>query len=345
MKREELVFERPDSLAARQPAEERGIQRDEVRLLVSSPNGHQHSQFYHLADFLKPNDLLVINRSATIAASLPAKASLGDFTLNLSTNYGRNLWLAEPRWSASRPGPLPLHSGDRIVVEDISGHLIMQFPGLDRLWFIQFEDCLDTAIKSVGKAIRYAYASDTFSLDNYQTYFAQIPGSAEMPSAAYPFTARVVQSVIDKGIEIADITLHTGVSSLEVEVDEVEQHPLYPEPFEIPASTANSVNAAIRQNRRIIAVGTTVVRALESAWNGKTVQAISGFTRRYIQPAHGVNVVDGLITGLHDPVTSHLAMLYAIAGQKLIREAYQEAVKHNYLWHEFGDSHLILARE
>jgi S-adenosylmethionine:tRNA ribosyltransferase-isomerase len=146
-------------------------------------------------------------------------------------------------------------------------------------------------------------------------------------------------------VQIADITLHTGVSSLEVEVDEVEDHPLYPEPFHIPDDTAALVNVAHDEGRRVIAVGTTVVRALESAWDGDKVQPAAGFTRLYIQPAKGVHVVDGLITGLHDPVTSHLAMLYAIAGQKLVREAYAEAVREGYLWHEFGDSHLILTTE
>jgi S-adenosylmethionine:tRNA ribosyltransferase-isomerase len=345
MKRAELLFERPDSLVARQPAEARGIQRDELRLLVSTASGHSHSQFYKLANFLKSGDILVINRSATLAASMPAKASFGRFTLNLSTDYGRGLWLAEPRWSSQKPGPLPLRSGDKITVADISGQLVMQFPGLDRLWFIQFEVSLEETISRVGEPIRYAYVNESFSLDNYQTIFAKIPGSAEMPSAAYPFTERVVDSLIKRAVQIVDITLHTGVSSLELEVDDVEKHPLYPEPFAIPTKTTEIVNSAIKEDRRIIAVGTTVVRALESAWDGEALQALSGFTRRYIYPAQGVNVVDGLITGLHDPVTSHLAMLYAIADQSLIRNAYTEAVKEGYLWHEFGDSHLILARE
>lgn len=345
MKRSELFFERPDSLAATMPAEERGVERDAVRLLVSTPSGHRHAHFYDLPGFLRAGDLLVVNRSATLPASLPATGRVGAFTLNLSTNYGRGVWLAEPRWSPAKQGPLPLAAGDEIRVAGVRGRLLRQFPGLPRLWFVQFESELDSAMATVGEPIHYAYLEGHYPVSAYQTIFATRPGSAEMPSAGYPFTPDVMDALERRGVQIADITLHTGVSSLEVEVDEVEKHPLYPEPVEVPAATATAVNAAKAEGQRIIAVGTTVVRALETAWDGAQLQPVKGFTRLYVQPATGVHVVDGLITGLHDPVTSHLAMLYAIAGKDLIKSAYAEAVRAGYLWHEFGDSHLILARE
>jgi S-adenosylmethionine:tRNA ribosyltransferase-isomerase len=298
-----------------------------------------------LPEYFRPGDLLVINRSATLPASLPASGTIGAFTLNLSTNYGRGVWLAEPRWSPAEPGPLPLSAGDDITVAGVRGRLIAQFPGLNRLWFVQFERELDSAMAAVGVPIRYAYVDGIYPLASYQTIFATQPGSAEMPSAGYPFTERVMAGLEQRGVQIADITLHTGVSSLEVEVEDIENHPLYPEPVIVSAATAAAVNAAKAGDRRIIAVGTTVVRALETAWDGAQLQPMEGFTRLYIQPAKGVHVVDGLITGLHDPVTSHLAMLYAIAGREIIQSAYAEAVREGYLWHEFGDSHLILARE
>jgi S-adenosylmethionine:tRNA ribosyltransferase-isomerase len=269
----------------------------------------------------------------------------GTFVLNLSTTYGNGLWLAEPRWSASRPGPLPLERGERIEVAGLGGRLVSPYPAIPDLWFVHVEGDVRRAMAQFGEPIHYGYIKEAYPLEFYQTIFATTPGSAEMPSAGYPFTRRVVESVRAKGIEIAGITLHTGVSSQEVEVDEVEEHPLYPEPFFVPGTTAKAVNAARRDGRRVIAVGTTVVRALEAAWNGEQVRAASGFTRLYVHPKRGVHTVDGLITGLHDPVTSHLAMLYAIAGQEAIRSAYAEAVKEGYLWHEFGDSHLILVNE
>ena len=345
MKREALMFERPAALAATQPSEARGIVRDEVRLLVSSPAGHQHAVFRDLATYLRPGDLLVINRSGTLPASLPAQSHIGDFTLNLSTNYGNGTWLVEPRWSPAEPGPLPLQSGDVICVDNVPGRVIAAFPGLPRLWFIQFASELDNAMAHIGQPIRYGYLDGNCPLATYQTIFATQPGSAEMPSASYPFTERVIERLRDKGVQMADVTLHTGVSSLEVEVDNIENHPLYPEPFEIPGATAAAINATRAENRRIIAVGTTVIRALESAYENGSIKAMKGFTRLYIRPSRGLYVVDGLITGLHDPITSHLAMLYTLAGEKVIKDAYAEAVAAGYLWHEFGDSHLILARD
>ncbi len=343
--RTDLMFKRPDTHAATMPAEARGLSRDGVRLMVSSPSGHRHTHFYDLASFLRAGDVLVVNRSATLPASLAAAGRPGHFTLNLSTRYGHGLWLAEPRWSPGQQGPLPLAAGESINVAGVGGRLIAPFPGLPRLWFVQFDSELDSIMAYAGQPIRYGYAADTFPLENYQTLFATQPGSAEMPSAAYPFTQQVLDSLIARGVQVHDITLHTGVSSLEVEVDDAAEHPMYPEPFAIRSATAKAVNAARDEGRRVIAVGTTVVRALESAWDGEMVQARSGFTRLYIRAACDIHVIDGLITGLHDPVTSHLAMLYAIAGQDRIRAAYAEAIREGYLWHEFGDSHLILRRD
>jgi S-adenosylmethionine:tRNA ribosyltransferase-isomerase len=196
---------------------------------------------------------------------------------------------------------------------------------------------------ALGQPIRYGYVERDYPLSAYQTIFAAVPGSAEMPSAGRPFSRRVLKSLRQKGVQITGLVLHTGVSSLEIETDTVEDHVLYAEPFRVPQHTADAVNSARLEGRRVIAVGTTVVRALESAWQADGVQPRCGFTRAYIHPGRRVQSVDGLISGLHDPLASHLAMLYAVAGQALIRSSYAEAVRHQYLWHEFGDSHLILS--
>ncbi len=342
MKRAELIFARPLELQATAPAEARGVSRDTARLMVSSGQTHEHVQFHDIARFFNPGDLLVVNDSATLPASLPASGAPGEFIVNFATDFGGGTWLVEPRWSTSQPGQLPLSAGEEIAVAGMNTRLIATYPGLPRLWFAQVDGAVRAAMNRVGAPIRYGYVHEAYPLSTYQTVFAQHPGSAEMPSAAYPFTERVVSDLRARGVQIAAITLHTGVSSLEVESEIVEEHPLYPEPFTVSAAAAAAVNAARREGRRIVATGTTVVRALESAWNGHEVAPRHGFTRLYIHPQRGVHVIDGLITGLHDPVTSHLAMLYTIAGQDLIRSAYEEAVKEGYLWHEFGDSHLIL---
>lgn len=346
MKRPDLDFERPPELAAVAPPEARGLARDEVRLLVTTPQGHTHARFRDLPHFLRSGDLLVVNDSATLPASLPARGEVGPFTLNLSTHYGDGLWLAEPRWRPDLPGPLPLESGDSFQAGDLPARFVALYPGLPRLWFVQVDGDLGRTLRCQGQPIRYGYVPQSYPLEMYQTIFSATPGSAEMPSAARPFTWEVVAILRRQGVQIASITLHTGVSSLDIEADDIEEQPLYPEPFRVPSATAHAISQTRQQGGRIIAVGTTVARAVESAWcgNGEEVRPVQGFTRLYIHPGRGVNVVDGLLTGLHEPVTTHLAILYALIGQEATREAYREAVWNGYLWHEFGDSHLIMTR-
>ena len=339
-----LLFERPEHLQATVPPETRATPRDGVRLLVTTPDGNVHARFNDLHEFLEAGDLLVVNESATIPASLLAEGSLGRFVLNLSTNYGDGLWLAEPRWSSSKPGPLPLKEGELVWMPGLIGRLVSKYPGLERLWFVQIHGDVGAVLDAHGSPIRYGYVDQNYPLEAYQTVFARVPGSAEMPSGGRPFSQDVIDSVREKGVRIASVVLHTGVSSLEVDSEVLEDQVMYPEPYVVPPATAKAVNDAKREGRRVIAIGTTVVRALESAWDGRRVQPGSGFTRLYIHPDRGLYVVDGLLTGFHDPMASHPAMLYALAGEEMVREAYTEAVQHGYLWHEFGDVNLILPR-
>jgi S-adenosylmethionine:tRNA ribosyltransferase-isomerase len=346
MKRAELDFDRPRALQAGGPPERRGLERDEVRLLVSTDRGHDHARFRDLPRFLAPGTLLVVNTSATLPASLPARhPHLGPLVVNVSTDYGGGLYLVEPRKSAAEPGALCLEAGDTLQIADLPARLVAPHPGLPRLWFLRVESGLRRAMERVGAPIRYGYLDPPYPpLAAYQTLFAQTPGSAEMPSAGRPFTPRVLDALRAKGIDLASLTLHAGVSSHELEADDIEEQTLYAEPFEVPQPTADAVTAARREGRPVIAAGTTVVRALESAWDGEQVRAAAGFTRLLIHPGRPVRTVDGLITGLHDPLASHLAMLYAIAPKELVRAGYEEAVREGYLWHEFGDSHLLLPR-
>lgn len=358
MKLAELDFPRPESLQATEPAEFRSGSRD-TRLLVSTQKetgrGHHHSRFANLANFLDAGDLLVANRSATLPASLSAEGSVGPFILNLSTRYSARtsdanhdaeVWLAEPRWRYDRPGPLPLKTGERFRVANLDTTLLRPHPEMPRLWFVRLEGNVSAAMERFGKPIRYGYVEKPYPLSAYQTVFADTPdtttGSAEMPSAARPFSESVLACLADKGVGLEKITLHTGVSSLEMTEDNIENHTLFAEPFEVTQEVADAVNDTRARGQRVVAVGTTVVRALESAWDGGRVRAARGFTRHYVHPGRGVDAVDALLSGFHDPKASHLVMLYALAGKDLIREAYAEAVKGGYLWHEFGDSHLIL---
>jgi len=342
MKREALAFERPQELYASRPPEMRGEGRDDVRLLVSLPGGQTHARFLDLPKFLEPGDLLVVNESATLPAALEASGRLGPFLLDLCTRFHDGLWLAEPRWDTARQGPLPLREGETVRVGETRVRFLAPFPGIPRLWFVSSDRPLSAEVAARGRAIRYGYVTEPFPMDVYQTLFSQVPGSAEMPSAARPITNRVREALERRGVRFASVMLHTGVSSLEIEASEVGAQALYPEPFAVPQATARLVAETREAGGGAIAVGTTVVRALESAWTGAGLRAAGGFTRVFVHPGTGVHAVDGLLTGLHDPVTSHLAMLCALAGRELVFDAYREAIEKRYLWHEFGDSHLIL---
>ena len=340
MNRSELLFDRPTELFASAPPEMRGHDRDDVRLIVSTPEGDTHHAFTELPWLLDPGDLLVVNESATLPASLPATSRLGEIRLNLSTRFTDDLWLAEPRWSPSRPGPLPLNMNETLQIGEARAVLLQQYPGIPRLWFVRFDTPASILMAKRGEPIHYSYAP-AYPMSDYQTLFSRFPGSVEMPSAARPITPHVRDTLRERGIGIVGVILHTGVSSLEIEDNTVEHQALYPEVFKVPEATANAVNATHSRGGRVIAVGTTVVRALETAWTPKGVRACSGATGLYIHPGTSVHVIDGLLTGLHDPITSHLAMLSAIAGLARVKRAYTEAIRNRYLWHEFGDSHLL----
>ena len=344
MKRQELAFEQPRELFASTPVEmEHGV-RDAVRLLVTTPTGHRHAAFSDLPTFLSTGDLLVANESATLAASLDAHGPSGTYTLDLSTRYADGLWLAEPRWDPAHPGPMPIEAGEEARVGDATVRYVAPYPGIPRLWFITSDRPLEPILERAGTPIQYGYVPKIWPLDAYQSLFSLIPGSAEMPSAARPITPKIRKALEAAGIQFASVLLHSGVSSLEIETDTVEQQAVYPEPFRVSPSTADLVNRTREGGHRVIAIGTTVVRALESAWTPDGVRPRQGFTRLFVHPGNPVRSVDGLLTGFHDPVTSHLAMLAALIGLPRVMEAYREAIANGYRWHEFGDSHLILRK-
>lgn len=325
---------------ATSPPEARGLQRDEVALLVSDAHGHRHAGFRDLPEFLRPGDLLVVNDSATLPASLRAEAPFGAMTLNLATHVGADLWLSEPRWSADRPGPVPIAPGDTLDVAGVRALAVAPYPGQPRLWYVRLDG--HAAMARAGRPIRYGYVPGEYPLRAYQTVFADVPGSAEMPSAARPFSARVLGRLHRAGVLVAAITLHTGVSSLEHDPETLHHTAMPPEPFHVPRFTARAVRHVRARGGRVIAVGTTVVRALESAFDGLEVRPGGGSSRRVLRPGQAPRVVDGLLTGLHEPRSSHLALLTSLAGEALVRDAYHAAYAGSYLWHEFGDVHLLL---
>jgi S-adenosylmethionine:tRNA ribosyltransferase-isomerase len=355
------TFTLPPHLEASEPPEVRGLRRDDVRLLVSRIDSDEiaHSRFSQLGAWLSPGDLLVVNTSGTLNAALSARTAGGDrFELHLSTQLPGNFWVVEVR----RPGPIAslpdrhtragtifdLDGGGQIVVLG-PYPLVTAFDAPSRLWIaaLQLPEPVLSYLERFGSPIHYSYVPRPWPESMYQTVFATEPGSAEMPSAGRPFTPELVTRLVSKGIQIAPLLLHTGVSSLE------DHEPPYEEYFRVPAETASRVNAARQEGHRVIAVGTTVVRALETVTDRRGVTSPGeGWTDLVITPQRPLRVVNAMITGLHEPRATHLAMIeqaIAAAGgdhtSAHLDRAYREAQQVGYLWHEFGDSHLIIGSE
>ncbi len=346
-----LNFTLSSTLEAGEPPEARGLERDEVRLMVSyiSTNQVVHTRFRQIGDFLEPGDVLVINTSGTLNAALPATRSDGtQLELHLSTHLPTNRWVVEMRayqdnrekttkpFYTIHPGEsfeLPAGASVTFHTPYAPGHVA------SRLWVATLNlpypvhDYLDQH----GFPIRYSYVKEGWPLSYYQTVYATEKGSAEMPSAGRAFTSELLTRLIARGIHIAPLILHTGVASIE------HKEPVYEEYYRVEESTARLVNAAHLAHQRVIAVGTTVVRALETVTDSSGVTHHGeGWTDILITPQRGIRAVNGMLTGLHEPLSTHLAMLETLTGRTHLEITYREALKEGYLWHEFGDLHLIL---
>ncbi|MFF3440786.1 S-adenosylmethionine:tRNA ribosyltransferase-isomerase [Streptosporangium sp. NPDC002721] len=336
-------FVLPYELEAHEPPEARGLARDGVRLLVSDRSTGEvgHHAFAELPGLLGPGDLLVVNNSGT----LPAAVRLDRLAVHFSTEREDGTWLVELRRRRVPGSPESAETAAEPYGGGVDGEWL-PLPGgatlrllgreTPRLWRASLDREVTGYLRRYGVPIRYSYVDRDWPLADYQTVFGVRPGSAEMPSAGRPFTTGLVTSLVSRGVGIAPITLHTGVASPE------KDEPPYPERFEVPEATARQVELARETGGRVIAVGTTVVRALETAAlaTGR-VRAADGWTSHIVTPEAGVRAVDGLLTGLHEPRSSHLLMLSAIAGRDLLSRSYAKALEEGYLWHEFGDVHLI----
>jgi S-adenosylmethionine:tRNA ribosyltransferase-isomerase len=339
-----LAFELAPALEASEPPEARGLARDEVRLMVARRSSDEivHTRFRELPAHLEPGDLLVVNTSATLPAAVPAARAGEPIEVRFSTPAPEDdrLQVVELR---SADGSTPLgagRAGERLALPgQASLELVAGYVGSERLWLARpvIGDSLDRYLRHHGRPIRYGYVPGRWPLSAYQTAYAGVPGSAEMASAGRPFTAKLTTRLLTRGVLLAPLVLHAGVSSPE------RHEPPYPEPYEVPAATARLVNAVRGWGGRVIAVGTTVVRALETvAAPDGAVRAGGGWTDLVVDGDRGLRAVTGMITGWHEPLASHLQILEALAGESFIDRCYASAVEQHYLWHEFGDSHLIL---
>ena len=333
-----LDFVLPEGLEATEPPPV----RDGVRLLVARAAGIAHARFSQLGEFLAPGDLIVVNTSATLAAAVDGDRAGVRVEVHFSAELDNGAWVVEVRPAGVSTGPVADLRPGEVITLDAGAVLIVDRPrpaGQTRLWEARprIDGGVPVFLRRHGRPIRYAYVPHPWPLPDYQTVFAREPGSAEMPSAGRPFTEHAVTELITRGVALAPIVLHTGVSSQE------PGEPPQPEPFGVPAATARLVNSTRQAGGRVIAVGTTVTRALESAADPDgSVHARHGWTDLVLDPSRPARAVTGLVTGWHAPGASHLALLEAVAGPALVERAYSEAVRSGYHWHEFGDSCLLL---
>jgi S-adenosylmethionine:tRNA ribosyltransferase-isomerase len=344
------AFTLPAELEAREPPEARGIARDRVRMMVSFLDAGrvEHTSFESLAALLDPGDLLLVNTSRTVPAAVTARRRDGTpVAVHFCSALEDALAVVELRQvvgertrarAGARPGErLSLPGGAHVTVHH--RHLVGGQPH-DRLWLAG----LDTPpwgeyLARHGKAIRYSYVERDWPLECYQTVYGRHPGSAEMPSAGRPFTRRILHDLAARGVALAPLLLHTGVASLEA-----DERP-YAEYYRVSSRTAAEVNARGAAGRRVIAVGTTAARALETvAAEDGSVRAGEGWTDLVLTAERPFRAASGLLTGLHEPRATHLSLLEALAGPADLELAYGEALAQGYLWHEFGDVHLLLGR-
>jgi S-adenosylmethionine:tRNA ribosyltransferase-isomerase len=338
------TFALPADAEATAPPEWQGLQRDEVRLMTVRPDRLTTTRFRDLPEMLEPGDLVVVNTSGTLPGRLPARRSDGVVVpLHWSTALDDGDWVVELRRPDNSGPDLGVEPGTVLALPDgVRITLLAGYPDPSRpsrLWRAHTAPDVPAVpyLQAHGTPIGYGYLRGAFPLSAFQTVYAAEPGSAETASAGRPFTEEVLVALMSRGVPVVPLVLHTGVSSPEL------HEPPYPERFAVPEVTARLVNSTRQAGRRVVAVGTTATRALETTTGEDGVtRAAAGWTDLVLGPDRPVRAVTGLITGLHEPEASHLQLLEAVAGPELVMAAYDRAVAEHYRWHEFGDSMLFL---
>ena len=344
---ERVNFKIPPELEAKEPPEVRGLRRDEVRLMVSNYkiDSIQHTRFGDFPEFFSTGDVVVINTSGTLNAAVNARRADGSvLEVHFSTHLPGDLWTVELRVVEGQ-GTDPFFDatpGELLQLPDNASLSILapyQDGSQSRLWLARFhaEVPVNEYLEDNGFPIKYNYVPEAWPSDYYQTVYAAEVGSAEMPSAGRGFTPEIITRLIAKGIQVAPLTLHAGVSSQE------SHEPPYEEYYQVPEMTAKIVNLARGAGKRVVGVGTTSIRALESATDSQNItHPVEGWTDLVIAPTDHIRSVNCLLTGMHEPEATHLGMMEALAGRLHVNLCYQAALNEGYLWHEFGDLHLLM---
>lgn len=338
MKTDDFFYNLPPERIAQTPVEP----RHNSRLLVLDRHSGdlQHRHFYDLTDFLNPGDVLVINQTRVIPARLYAHKETGGKVEVLLLRREDAL-----TWEALIGGK-KVRIGSRLELDNAPGITVVeQLEGSRRK--VRFDAPIEQSLDAIGQMPLPPYIHERLeNPERYQTVFAQMPGSAAAPTAGLHFTRELMERVTAKGARFERVTLHVGLDTFApVTEDDPQEHKIHTEWCELTGETAQAINAAHQAGGRIIAVGTTSVRTLESAARnaapGQAVAAYSGATDLFILPGFQFKAVDAMITNFHLPRSTLLMLVSAFAGREHILAAYEEAIRQEYRFFSFGDAMLI----
>ena len=341
----ELDFTLPEELIAQVPVEP----RDASRLLVLPRGGGApvHRRFTELPDLLAPGDLLVLNDSRVIPARLIGRKESGGKVEVLLVEPAQGDAAGPARWHAMAQASKPIRVGTRLDFDGLRAEVTgVEGDGFYEVRFDRDEPGLAAELERVGRVPLPPYIRrdpEVADRERYQTVVARWPGSVAAPTAGLHFTAGLLERLASRGVERATVTLHVGPGTfLPVRASRLEDHRMHSERYEVPEATAVAFAAARRRGGRVVAVGTTAVRTLESACSGGELSPGPGRTDIFIRPGHLFRAVNGLVTNFHLPRSTLLALVCALGGQENVLGAYRKAVAARYRFFTYGDSMVIL---
>lgn len=339
MKVSEFNYELPEELIAQTPIEK----RDESKLMVLNKQKQtiEHKTFKDIIDYLEPGDVLVRNNTKVLPARLYGKKETGaNVEFLLLKNIKWDIWQC-----IVRPGN-KLHVGTKVIFGEglLTAEILEIMPGGTRKVEFHYQGIFNEILDQIGLMPLPPYIHEELKQkERYQTVYAKYNGSAAAPTAGLHFTEELLEQLQKKGVEIANVTLHVGIGTFRpVKEETVEAHEMHSEHYYIKQEDADKINQAKKNGKRVIAVGTTSCRVLETvADENGYIQEAEGDTQIFIYPGYRFKILDGLITNFHLPQSTLLMLVSALAGKDYIMKAYEQAVKEKYRFFSFGDAMFI----
>ena len=340
MKVSDFKYDLPEELIAQTPIKK----RDESKLMVLDRKKQtiEHKIFKDIIDYLEPGDVLVRNNTKVLPARLYGKKETGaNVEFLLLNNLEGDIWEC-----IVRPGN-KLHVGTKVIFKDglLKANILEVMPGGTRKVQFEYQGIFNEILDQIGLMPLPPYIHEELKeKDRYQTVYAKYEGSAAAPTAGLHFTPELLEEIQKKGISIANVTLHVGIGTFRpVKEETVENHEMHSEHFYIKQEDADKINQAKQNGKRVIAVGTTSCRVLETIADDKgMVKPTEGDTQIFIYPGYHFKCLDALVTNFHLPESTLLMLVSALAGREYIMKAYQEAVKEKYRFFSFGDAMFIM---